>query len=336
MRTAQSDKPGLLYFVLGAFLALLVWGLQMAGVTINLPLSAVVLAIAFFLVVYAFWIWEKPQKLGLFLRIVTVSIAGVIYFALIGNQLLSQWRNHSHEAEKITPQVSGLSFPFVLGGPLGDNDSPEWLMLVHQYGSSPAYNCDISFYDLDRKNIERLWLTRHSKSSFPPSNLTGGPSQIRHLIAESDPMGEPYNFRWMPLDANRQHYSASITTRSGDFSEDWEVTRVEGILRTKLIVNQLVQKQGQSPKYEQVFECSDQGFVAAPLVSKMPKVWPPPRINPGWKPNHTFDFPTLIIDPNGNIEALTMHSRNNMRLSCWSLLTTHSGPAAVSPNSSTK
>lgn len=320
MRSTQPDSRGLREFLVGVVLGLVIWGLQMAGITVNLPLSALVLTIAFILIAYAFWIWEKPQAWRMLLRICTICIAAIIYFALIGNQLLSQWKRHSRDSQGITAQSPGISFPFVFGSPLGDNESPQWLMLVKHHGPSPTYNCDIIFYDLDRKNIEHLWLSRHPKSSFLPPNLKGGPSQISRHYAEIDPMGSPNNFRWAPLDINQQHYGASITTRSGDFSEKWDVTRVNGILRTRITVDQMVPKPGQSAGYVRVFGCSDPAFVAAPLASKLPMVWPPPLINPGWKPNHTFEVPTVIIDPNGNLEFLSIRSGNKTGLGCWSFL----------------
>src|SRR5690349_794366 len=45
------------------------------------------------------------------------------------------------------------SFVFVFGVPLGDNDSPNWKMMLVHYGPNLAYNCTIEFFDDDRKNI---------------------------------------------------------------------------------------------------------------------------------------------------------------------------------------
>ena len=80
------------------------------------------------------------------------------------------------------------SFVFVFGAPLGDNDSPVWVMMLTHYGPKPSYNCDIEFFDADRKNIERQWLLQHPGSSFPPPGLAGK-SQERLRCLPSAEMG---------------------------------------------------------------------------------------------------------------------------------------------------
>ncbi len=96
------------------------------------------------------------------------------------------------------------SFVFVFGAPLGDNDSPVWVMMLKHYGPNPAYNCDIEFFDADRKNIERQWLLQHPGSSFPPPGLAGK-SQERLRIPEAGPLGSIESFQWTPPDLDRQH-----------------------------------------------------------------------------------------------------------------------------------
>ena len=57
MPIVQSDRKSYQYFLAGLILALLIWGLQLIGVTVNVWLGGLVLAIALGLMVYAFWIW---------------------------------------------------------------------------------------------------------------------------------------------------------------------------------------------------------------------------------------------------------------------------------------
>jgi hypothetical protein len=53
---------------------------------------------------------------------------------------------------KVAPSTPSLVFVF--GAPLGDNDSATWVMTLHHYGPESAHNCNIQFYDDDRKNVE--------------------------------------------------------------------------------------------------------------------------------------------------------------------------------------
>lgn len=78
------------------------------------------------------------------------------------------------DTEEPTPTAQPItstetpSFVFVFGAPLGENDSPVWIMMLKHYGPYTAYNCDIVFTDDDRKNIEHQWLVEHPDSSFLP------------------------------------------------------------------------------------------------------------------------------------------------------------------------
>lgn len=66
-------------------------------------------------------------------------------------------------------QATAPSLLFVFGAPLGDNESTSWIMMLKHYGPNSAHNCDIQFYDNDRKNIEHEWLVKHPNSPFPRS-----------------------------------------------------------------------------------------------------------------------------------------------------------------------
>jgi hypothetical protein len=90
-----AKKSGLIYFILGVGLALLIWGVQLIGVVVNIFLGGIVLAIAFGLVVYAFWIWERPSTWHVLLRIGTIAIAAVIYFLLVGKQMVAEWHKEN-------------------------------------------------------------------------------------------------------------------------------------------------------------------------------------------------------------------------------------------------
>lgn len=220
------------------------------------------------------------------------------------------------------------SFVFVFGAPLGDNASPNWIMMLTHYGPNPAYNCNIEFFDRDRKNIEHQWLVQHPDSPFPPPGLAGK-SQVGFHVSEAGPQGSIGSFQWKPLDPDRQHYAASISCRDGVFTENWEVTRVNGVLRTKITIERGPQWVKKNPKLDRVvFACSDPEFSSTPLASALPVAERQP-IHPGWKPNHRFEFPVAIIDPNGHVQAMSgvklPDGSIKTDFGCWNILTKHFG-----------
>jgi hypothetical protein len=231
---------------------------------------------------------------------------------------------------ELKPPKELPSFVFVFGAPLGDNDSPVWLMMLKHYGPNPAYNCDIVFYDKDRKNIEHQSLLQHPGSSFPPPGLAGK-SQERLHVPEAGPLGPNGGFQWTPLDPDRQHYTVSISCRDGVFAENWEVTRVNGVLCTRIAIEHGPQWIEKNPKLDRVvFACTDPEFSTTPLASTLPVAKPRP-INPGWKPNHRFEFPVAIIDPNDNVQVMSGVKLPDGSLKtdfgCWNILTRHFGDA---------
>jgi hypothetical protein len=78
--------------VSGLVLGLLPWGLGLIGVTVNLPLGALILFVAFSLGVYAFWIWEHSSQWHVILRVLTVSLAAIVYFGLVGMQIHREYK----------------------------------------------------------------------------------------------------------------------------------------------------------------------------------------------------------------------------------------------------
>lgn len=236
---------------------------------------------------------------------------------------------YQHVRAGVRTSQQSPSFLFMFGVPLGDNDSAAWLMMLRHYGPNPACNCEIAFYDRDRKNIEREWLLKHPDVPYPPPGLVGE-SQKRIHVIETSPEGRAGNFVWHPLDPNRQHYSVSITCRDGDFEETWEVTRVNGVLRSSIAVERGQQWIRKNPHISPLmFRYEDPEFVRTALATEMPKERIGKVVHPGWKPEHRFEVPVAIIDPNGNIQIVSgiklPDGSTQTEFGTWNLLTKHLG-----------
>ena len=218
---------------------------------------------------------------------------------------------------------------FVIGAPLGDNQSEGWIMLIQHYGPNRAYGCNIEFFDRDRKNIEHEWLVKNPNTPFLPAGMFDA-SQLSMSIAEGGP--EPSNvasFPWTPLDPNRQHYSVTISCRDGYFVENWEVTRIDDVLRAKVTIEHGPQWIQNHPNLSPVIlHCQDQEFIPQPLLSEIPKKHAK-VVHPGWKPNYRVEIPMAIIDPNGHIQVAsgvgTPDGGTRTDFGCWNLLTKHFG-----------
>jgi len=297
--------------------------------------------------VSAVWLWGKVLMWSVFssqvfsIRAISVLlVCGVVGIGLMESLRLTSKRERLTEPIQITetpkaetavpaPAIATPSLVFVFGAPLGDNDSASWIMLLKHYGPGPAYNCDIGFYDNDRKNIEHQWLVEHPNSPFPPPGVAGE-SQKRIYVAEAGPEGSAGSFMWNPLNPNSQHYTVSISCREGVFVEKWEVTRVNGILRSTITIEHGPQWIEKNPNLERVvFRFEDPEFIKTPLATELPKAYIGKVVHPGWKPNHRFEVPAAIIDPNGNIQVISaVKSPDGTDITdfgCWNILTRHFG-----------
>jgi hypothetical protein len=220
------------------------------------------------------------------------------------------------------------NFAFVFGAPLGDNNSATWVMMLKHYGSGPARNCTIDFYDKDRINIRHAWSSKHPDVPFPPADLVGE-FRYQARISEAGLEGPLPSFNWTPLDPDGQHYSVSISSRDGVFVEDWEVTRVNGRLRAKITIERgplWVEKNPHSDPL--VFKLEDPEFASVPLLTEVPQT-NAAKVHPGWKPSHRFEAPVAIIDSNGNLQVMSAVKAPDGStvndFGAWNILTRHYG-----------
>jgi hypothetical protein len=240
--------------------------------------------------------------------LVLLSILGwsMWYFATKGQTA------ESTTIQAPAPAPAPASIPFVIGAPLGENDSPVWVMMARQYGNGSSSNCQISFYDVQREEIVREWLDKHPGTPFAPPGLVGD-LRKDFDIPEADPFGRLPNFEWRPIDPDHQHYSVGIHCHEGDLGEDWQVARIRGVLLTKI---KLERKFPLEHRSQELYSCADALFPSSFPRATL-KTWKGPNstVNPGWKPNHLVVFPTVIYDYNHNIEAMTVKTPG-----CWKCL----------------
>jgi hypothetical protein len=180
---------------------------------------------------------------------------------------------------------------FVAGGPLGDDSSPVWLMSLHHYGPGPAYNCRADFNDMQQSGPETMWHATHPTTS----SLTFG------MYPEVDPVpGFGFtDFQWIPRNPNYQRYVIGITCRDGEFEEDWEVVRTDGVLRTRMKIVRAEYFLKRHPDLDQgVFSCADSYVSAHP---HLPPAFlfgdPTSTFYPYYRPNHYYTVGVRIEDP---------------------------------------
>lgn len=237
--------------------------------------------------------------------------AVIVIVAMLWNPLRKQYMQ-----EHLPP-----SLVFIVGAPLGDYNSPVWVVFTRHYGPESVHHCDVSFWDLDRKNIEYNWRAEHH-SSFSPPGIAGGDSQANLVIPELGAQSGAIFFAWTPLDANHQHYSIVSNCREGQVEEHWNVARINGILSTEINVTLVPQNQALN---RVVLACADPQFSNVPLATAVPNISHRP-INPGWKPN-IHDFPVAIINANGNLMVASPSSGRS--LGCWDVIRQHLGDAQL-------
>ena len=265
------------------------------------------------------------------LRVQYPILSTVVVFVVGGCLLAVLWKLAVPTAVPTsTVPAKKPSLLFVAGAPLGDNGSDTWIMMLFHYGPESAYACTVNFYDSDRKNIEHEWLINNNSPPFLPHGKFDQSQKSTYVPEAGREGGTVANFNWQPLDPDRQHYSASITCRDGVFSEEWEVTRVKGVLRTRIVIKHGPEWIERNPKLDPVvFQCEDPEFVSIPLLTARPTVKTGRAVNPGWKPNHLFQFPVAILDPNGNIQitagVVQPDGSTRTDFGCWAFLTKHLG-----------
>ncbi|MGA2965056.1 MAG: hypothetical protein ABSD64_02520 [Terriglobales bacterium] len=329
-KISLSDIIGLSGIVLAVVLVVLDKAGKLKGHWLYI-LLAVAALMTLFIAIGNSWVMDAPSRWKLW-RAGFMFCVVVFAYSGIALWISSVLPTNEESPSSLPTAPRGIpSLVFVFGVPLGDNDSASWMMMLKHYGPNPAYSCNIDFYDNDRKNIEHQWLVAHPDSPYPPPGLAAGESQKHVYVTETGPEGSAGGFPWNPLDPDRQHYTVSITCRDGVFVEKWEVTRVEGILRSTITIEHGPQwVQNNSTLDPVVFRCSDPEFISTPLAIEVPKL-SKRVVHPGWKPNHRFEVPAAIIDPNGNMQVVYAiklpDGSTQTDFGCWNILTQHVGDA---------
>jgi hypothetical protein len=102
----KQERNAKIYFCVGTFMTCLFFGLPLIGFSTNIWIGAVVLAAAFWAIIWAFWIWEYPLRFHVRFRMGTICLAAILYFGLVGKQMIFEYRREHpfqnkgiHEAE---------------------------------------------------------------------------------------------------------------------------------------------------------------------------------------------------------------------------------------------
>ena len=239
-------------------------------------------------------------------RLLLSILACAVIVTLMWNPMRTQYME-----EHLPP-----SFPYIVGAPLGDSDSPVWAMMIHHFGSKPVSGCEIEFRDEERKVVEYQWLRDHPGMSYPPPGLAGESQKVfSHL--EADPLGGGFgDFRWSPLNPNHQHYTAEIKCPDGRYEEDWRIVRLDGTLATEISVERSRAWLERNPELEQkVFSCGPM-----PTGVETPYQSHGMTINPAWQANRVYTVPVVIIDPDNHMQILKLNN-----VGCWTIPTQHFG-----------
>ena len=106
-----------------------------------------------------------------------------------------------------------------------------------------------------------------SSAGLPPVNLEDV------SCPEASPEGTSGGFQWSPLrNPDSQHYTIKHDCREGVFTEKWEVTRVDGILRSRITIARGARWIEKNPNQDPiVFKLEDPEFLSAPLATEVPK-----------------------------------------------------------------
>lgn len=111
------------FFFVGLAATFVIWGLQLIGITIDVFLGAIVLAFAFALMVYAFWVWETVSSWRVSSRLAIVCIVAVIYSVAAGKQVAKEWRVEHPVQIAVPPELPppfSINTEALLGRPLVD------------------------------------------------------------------------------------------------------------------------------------------------------------------------------------------------------------------------
>jgi hypothetical protein len=115
-----ADKKAKILFLIATAVALIIWGLTLIGVSVNIWLGGSVLAVAFALISWALWIWEGFSRFPIILRALTIILGALIYFGLVGKQMVSQFKS-----DHATITMSFPTLPIPVPPPEAYRKTPE-------------------------------------------------------------------------------------------------------------------------------------------------------------------------------------------------------------------
>jgi hypothetical protein len=258
-----SAKAAKISALCGTGLALLQWGLGLIGVAINIYLGAAVLLVTFGCFVYAFWIWERASRFHVLLRIGTILAAGFLYFAFIGNQVVSLYKSdHSpkpkKEAVEKTPTASEIAEELAkrtagkrpaTGG--GSHEEPKQTAKVEPPKPliSPRVGTGPDAYKDIPDDVVGQWAIDES-------------NKARRLVVKSDRLTAQYE----QMTGKREDAERKVVM----FAPDFNRYCADDI---KALRNELIRRLGPAEKDDRE-ESAYSSFVGLPAPGPL---WPPPK-----------------------------------------------------------
>jgi hypothetical protein len=236
--------------ILGIVLALVPWGLGLIGVAVNLPLGALILAVAFGLLAYAFWIWERASRWHVALRTGTVVIAFCVYSYLIGGQIVREYRaEHRAAATKQPPDTRKSEQPkpqppeklpsepvasakpkphpanFVYIVPGVWIVTGGWDFVVNHRGPEPSFNVEILLVD----EVKQKQVLAQGKTLLTQSDLDSYRLLLKYPEIDPKGRGSVYatQLLWTPPIADHERYAIEITWRDGSVHQDLQIERID-------------------------------------------------------------------------------------------------------------
>jgi hypothetical protein len=160
--------------VLGIVLALLQWGLQLIGISVNFWFGFVLLVLAFCLIAIPFWIWARKLGWHLYLRVTTLVVVGL----LCSLAPLRQWqKGHGQELTESSPPIETTSVAGVVVDQV-TNEAIGQARITIVGRTEESVTDDSGNFRIDlRRDVPKVLRLHVTKMGFQPGDINVDPPQ---------------------------------------------------------------------------------------------------------------------------------------------------------------